>query len=36
MAKGEYILYVDADDLLIENILEKVYKIANETNIDIS
>ena len=35
MAKGEYILYVDADDLLIENILEKVYKIANETNIDI-
>ena len=36
MAKGEYILYVDADGLLIENILEKVYKIDNETNIDIS
>ena len=35
IAKGEYILYVDSDDLLIEDILEKVYSIANKTHIDI-
>ena len=35
IAKGEYILFLDADDLLMDNILEKVYLIANKSNIDI-
>ena len=34
-AKGEYILYIDPDDLLLENILNKLNSIVNSTNIDI-
>lgn len=34
-AKGEYIQFMDSDDILINNILEKSYKIAKKNNIDI-
>ena len=34
-AKGEYILFADPDDLLINNILIKVYKTAKHFNLDI-
>lgn len=34
-AKGEYIQFLDSDDILINNILEKAYLIANNNNIDI-
>ena len=35
IAKGEYILFADPDDFLINNILEKAYKVAYKTNMDI-
>ena len=35
IAKGEYILQVDADDLLVNNILEKIYLKAKEKDVDI-
>ena len=35
-AKGEYILVIDPDDLLINNILIKAYGIANQYELDIS
>ena len=34
-AKGEYILVIDPDDLLINNILIKIYKTAKKFNLDI-
>ena len=34
-AKGEYILIVDPDDLLINNILVKAYNTAKKNNLDI-
>ena len=34
-AKGEYILVIDPDDLLINNILIKVYETAKQFNLDI-
>jgi glycosyltransferase involved in cell wall biosynthesis len=34
-ARGEYIQFVDSDDILINNILEKAYLIAKINNIDI-
>ena len=34
-SKGEYILSIDADDLLINNILIKVYETAKEYNLDV-
>ena len=34
-AKGEYILAIDPDDLLVNNILEKLYKTAKFNNLDI-
>ena len=35
IAKGEYLLFIDGDDLLVNNILEKSYLKAKEKNIDI-
>lgn len=35
MAKGEYILFLDGDDTLELNALEKLYKRAKKTNLDI-
>ena len=35
LSKGEYILFVDPDDLLIESILETAYSKAKKYNIDI-
>ena len=35
IAKGEYILHVDANDLLVNNILEKIYLKAKKKNFDI-
>jgi glycosyltransferase involved in cell wall biosynthesis len=34
-AKGEYIQFIDSDDILINNILEKAYLIAKNNNLDI-
>lgn len=34
-AKGEYLLLIDPDDLLVNNILEKLYKTAKFNNLDI-
>ena len=34
-AKGEYLLVIDPDDLLVNNILEKLYKTAKFHNLDI-
>ena len=34
-AKGKYILIIDPDDLLLNNIIIKVYKIAERYNLDI-
>ena len=34
-AKGEYILIIEPDDLLLNNILEKSYSIAKKNSIDI-
>lgn len=34
-AKGEYIQFVDSDDILINNILEKAFLIAKKNDIDI-
>lgn len=34
-AKGEYILVIDPDDLLVNNILLKAYETAKEYNLDI-
>ena len=34
-SKGEYILVIDSDDLLINNILIKVYETAKKYNLDI-
>ena len=34
-ARGEYIQFIDSDDILINNILEKAYLIAKTNNIDI-
>ena len=34
-AKGEYILIIEPDDLLLNNILEKSYSIAKKNDIDI-
>ena len=34
-SKGEYILSIDADDLLINNILIKVYETAKKYNLDV-
>jgi len=34
-SRGEYIQFVDADDFLIGNILEKTYKIAQNKKVDI-
>ena len=35
IAKGEYLLFIDCDDLLVNNILEKSYLKAKAKNIDI-
>ena len=35
ISKGEYLLFIDGDDLLVNNILEKVYLKAKENNTDI-
>ena len=35
LAKGEYILFLDPDDLLLDNILTKIYPKAKNNNIDI-
>ena len=35
IAKGEYLLFIDGDDLLVNNILEKAYFIAKSKDIDI-
>ena len=34
-AKGEYIQFVDGDDLLVNDILAKTYEIAINKNVDI-
>jgi len=34
--KGEYIIFLDGDDSLENNFLENLYKLANETNSDLS
>jgi glycosyltransferase involved in cell wall biosynthesis len=34
-SRGEFIQFVDSDDILINNILEKAYLIAKNKNIDI-
>lgn len=34
-AKGKYIYYMDSDDLLAPNCLEKIYRYAEENNLDL-
>lgn len=34
-AKGEYIVFLDADDFLSEGVLEKAYSVIRETDLDI-
>ena len=34
-AKGKYVLFIDPDDLILNNILEKSYETAEENNLDI-
>ena len=34
-AKGKYILFIDPDDLILNNILEKSYETAEKNNLDI-
>ena len=35
MAKGKYILFIDPDDLILNDILEKTYETAETNNLDI-
>ena len=35
IVKGEYLLFIDGDDLLVNNILERTYLIAKSKDIDI-
>ena len=35
LAKGEYLLFIDGDDISVNNILEKTYLKAKETGVDI-
>ena len=35
LAKGEYLLFIDGDDILINDILEKTYYKAKKNDIDI-
>ena len=35
IAKGEYILFIDPDDLFLDGILEKLISIINSNNVDI-
>ena len=35
LAKGEYLCIIDADDLILDNILEKGYNMAKKNNLDI-
>ena len=35
IARGKYILFIDPDDMLLEGILDKVYKIAENNKTDI-
>lgn len=35
MSRGEYITFVDADDMITRTALEKLYKVAVETNADV-
>jgi len=35
MAKGQYILFFDSDDILINNALEKLYKLSVKNNLEI-
>tara|TARA_R110000868_G_scaffold59789_4_gene183416 strand:- start:640 stop:1629 length:990 start_codon:yes stop_codon:yes gene_type:complete len=34
-AKGDYLLFLDADDFYIENTLKKIINVSNENNLDI-
>ena len=34
-SQGEYLLFIDSDDLLLNDILNKTYLIANQKNLDI-
>ena len=34
-SKGEYLLFIDADDMLLNNTLNKIYSIAKENNVEI-
>ena len=36
IAKGKYLLIIDPDDLIINNILEKSYITAEKNNLDIT
>lgn len=36
MARGEFVIFADADDILAENALASLYKIAHETGADIT
>ena len=35
LAKGKYIQFLDADDLLVNNILEKTFNVSEKDNLDI-